>query len=91
MQKFDFPQGQWVDGKAMLNEFGQIEFRPEQKGIRAGRIKVVKDGEGYSIKSTKERILININFSKGGSTLERVMNLTKIYNQLIQDLREYEF
>lgn len=83
--------GQWYPGRAMLNEFGELNFVPEETGSRAGVIKAVCQGDGYKVSSTEKFILVHLKFDRGNTILERTRSLMDIFNKLITVFKEYEF
>lgn len=89
-QKIDLPVGQKVRGYGLLNEYGEFEFLPEQKGCRRGRLSLMKQADGYSLSSTRQNVIIHICFPKG-DTMTMVKQLTKVMSNIIMDFKEYVF
>lgn len=89
-QKFDFPIGEKVRGYGCLNEYGEFDFYPEQKGKRAGQIKLIKETNDYTLSSSKKRVLVYIRLMKG-DRMNMVKDLLKVVDELLKDLNTYEF
>lgn len=90
-QKLNMEPGQKYKGYGLLNEFGEFEFIPEETGSRAGSIKLVKQGDGYQLSTTKNYVVIHIKIGRGSSVMDRMREYMSIVNQVLSDLREYEF
>lgn len=91
MKKMEMPVGQKVKGYGLLNEYGEFEFIPEQTGIRQGQTKLVKQGDNYTVSSTKNSVIIHVRLLKQQSSMELLSSFCKVVNVLLQTLRDYEF
>lgn len=84
-KKLDLQAGVKYRGYGIINEYGEFEFIPEATGSRKGVQRIVKQGEGYSVSTTKERIIIHMNLPKVGrvsllkSFLKQVDNVLSIF------------
>lgn len=90
-KKLDLVPGIRYKGYALVNEYGQIQFDPEEKGAHEGRIKEVKRGDNYIVKESREYILLSIKVKRGETALDRVQNLMNVVNQLVNIFKEYDF
>lgn len=91
MKKIDMPIGQKVRGYGLLNEYGEFDFIPEQTGIRQGQTKLIKGNDEYTLSETKKMVIVHIRLSKGDSKLDLLKEYLRIFNIVLEDLREYEF
>lgn len=85
------PIGQKVRGYGLLNEYGEFDFIPEQTGIRQGQTKLIKGNDEYTLSETKKMVIVHIRLSKGDSKLDLLKEYLRIFNIVLNDLREYEF
>lgn len=85
------PVGQKVRGYGLLNEYGEFDFIPEQTGIRQGQTKLIKGNDEYTLSETKKMVIVHIRLSKGDSKLDLLKEYLRIFNIVLEDLREYEF
>lgn len=88
-KKLELKPGVKYKGYCMLNEFGEIDFTPEQTGSRQGVVKLLKEAEGYSLRYSKERVLIHINI-KREKGIKLIQALMQVVNNLIQDFKTYD-
>lgn len=77
-------------GYGMLNDFGEFEFTPEATGSRVGQIKVVKETGSYKLSTSKKFVLIHLKLERA-SSFDLIKELMKVFNNLIQDFKKYEF
>lgn len=85
------PIGQKVRGYGLLNEYGEFDFIPEQTGIRQGQTKLIKGNDEYTLSETKKMVIVHIRLSKGDSKMDLLKEYLRIFNIVLEDLREYEF
>lgn len=90
MKKVNLEPGVKYKGYAMLNEYGEIQFTPEQTGLNKGKYSIVKETDGYSIAVTKQFIIIRERIDKKNG-LPLIRDFMQTVNSIIQDLRSYEF
>lgn len=81
--------GKKYRGWGYLNAYGEMMFTPEQKGIRAGKTKVIKETEKYKLSTTQNLVQIYVKLPKRKS-LEMCQDLMQVLNELLTDLRTYE-
>ena len=91
MKKIEMPIGQKVRGYGLLNEYGEFDFIPEQTGIRQGQTKLIKGNDEYTLSETKKMVIVHIRLLKGDSKLDLLKEYLRIFNIVLEDLREYEF
>ena len=91
MKKIEMPVGQKVRGYGLLNEYGEFDFIPEQTGIRQGQTKLIKGNDEYTLSETKKMVIVHIRLSKADSKMDLLKEYLRIFNIVLEDLREYEF
>lgn len=88
-KKLEMEVGKKYRGYAVLNEYGEFDFMPEQTGARAGNIKQVKETQDYVLSTSKKKVLIHIRLERL-SGLKLVQKLLTVMNEILTDLRTYE-
>lgn len=89
-KKQELPVGQKVKGYGLLNEFGEFDFIPENTGSRAGRTKLVKQGENFTISTTNKVIVVHLRLEKKKG-IELLQGLMAMWNEIFNVIRNYEF
>lgn len=89
-KKQELPVGQKVKGYGLLNEYGEFDFIPENTGSRAGRTKLVKQGENYTISTTNKVIVVHLRLEKKRG-IELLQGLMAMWNEIFNVIRNYEF
>ena len=84
------PVGQKVRGYGLLNEYGEFEFIPEQTGVRLGQTKLVRQGENYTVSTTKKFVIVHMRLEKL-TGMKLVVRMMHTVNEIIQNLKNYEF
>lgn len=90
LKKFEMPVGQKVKGYGLLNEYGEFDFIPEQKGAREGEVKLIKRGESFTLSSSKNCLIVHMRISKG-NRLDVIKDFCKSINCLMEVFNNYEF
>lgn len=87
--KVEMPVGKRVKGYGMLNEYGEFDFTPTQVGINAGKTKIIKEDEDFTVKESVNFVLVNFRLPKG-----KRMHIIKLYlnvmNKILNVLNTYE-
>ena len=89
-QKIEIPVGRKVRGYGLLNEYGEFEFTPEQTGIKAGAVKVVKQAENYTVSNSKNCLIVHINVRKG-EKMAMMKSLMQTVATILEVIRTYNF
>lgn len=89
-QKLDLVPGKRYKGYAVVNEYGEMVFTPEQTGSRSGQQKIVKETPEYVLSTTKNLVVFHIRVPKSNG-LTLIKNLMSAVNNLISDVKNYEF
>lgn len=90
MKKIEMPVGQKVRGYGLLNEYGEFEFIPEQTGTRIGQVKLLKQGDNYTLSTTKKFVIVHLRLEKVNG-LGLIVSLMKTVNEIVSNLKNYEF
>lgn len=90
-KKLDIVPGQRYRGWGMINDFGEFEFVPEEKGAHEGQIKAVKQGDNWKICESKNFVIINLKVNKEGNALDRIKLFMNKVNDIIGILKDYDF
>lgn len=89
-KKLDFQAGVKYRGYGIVNEYGEFEFIPEQTGINKGKKKIIKTGDGYTVSTTKNMLIVHITVPKENHRLRLVDQFLKRVNETLFILRDYE-
>lgn len=89
-KKMELKAGIKYRGYALLNEFGEIDFIPEQTGAREGQIKLLCEGENYKVSTTEKKIIVHLTIEKC-SGLELMRKLYNRIGEISTKLKDYEF
>lgn len=90
-QKVSLEVGQRYRGWGWINEFGEFEFSPEEKGARLGQVKAVKQGDNFKVSESKKYVLVHMKVEKSGTTVERLQYFLSIVKDIIDILKTYDF
>lgn len=78
-------------GSICINEYGEIDFTPEQKGANPQGSKELKRGDGWAIFTTKNCIKVRMTFPKQDSFVGIARLFMKITSQVQLTLMNYKF
>ena len=73
MNKLTLEPGRKYRGSAWVNEYGEVQFRPEQKGTKLGNMKLVVEHESFSIYESKDTFKVAVKFSKRNFNITSAM------------------
>lgn len=82
--------GKRYRGYGYINEFKEFCFEPENTGSREGVIKAICTRDGIGVSETREHLLIRVKMAKCSNLLDRLRELTKVYNKIVKIFREYD-
>ena len=71
MKKLKMEPGRKYRGTAWINEYGEIQFRPEQKGTKPNNMSVVLEHEEFTIYESKDLFKVTFKFPKIGLTMRK--------------------
>lgn len=89
MKPLEVKPGIWYRGRAMLNEFGEYQFVPEQTGLREGQIRQIKKTERYTLSHSAKSFIVHMNIPKAKG-LVLIKQFMEVVNNVLTDLRTYE-
>lgn len=78
-------------GWATLNEYGQINFTPEQTGAQAGNKKLVVEGKGFSVYTTKKKVVVHLSLDRNADKMNIMSQFYNIVGHITEELRKYAF
>ena len=88
MNKITLEPGRKYRGTAWINEYGEIQFRPEQKGTKPSNMKIVLEHESFTIYESKDLFKVAVKFSKQGfSAFSAMGKMQFIISQLLAYLK----
>lgn len=76
-------------GYGIINEFGEFQFIPTQKGANEGRLKLVKQGGGWTLHTTADNIIIHLKFQRQNEQNAAIWKFLEIVKDVVSCLREY--
>ena len=74
MNKLQMEPGRKYRGSAWINEYGEIQFRPEQKGTKPGNLKIVAEHESFTIYESRDIFKVAVRFSKQDFSFASALN-----------------
>lgn len=86
MKEIQLEPGKKYRGTAWLNKYGEVHFRPEQKGTKPQNMHVVLEHENFSLYESKEIFKVTIKFAKANFN---VMDATKRFTFILGQLVSY--
>lgn len=89
-QKLEMEAGVRYRGYGFINEFGEFEFTPEATGSRQGSVKVLKQGENFTISYTSKSVIIHGRLERSLDTLTRIKKLSAMFNLIFEVVRDYD-
>lgn len=63
-KKLEMEVGKRYKGYCYRNEYGELFFEPEQKGSKAGEVKLIRNGDGFTLSESKNCLIVHINIPK---------------------------
>lgn len=85
MQELKLVPGKKYRGSAWVNNYGEIQFRPEQKGTKPGNLSIVLEHESFTLYESKEIFKVAVKFDKGSFDVRSALaKMTFIVTQIQQ-------
>ena len=91
MKKLDMVVGKRYKGYGYKNEYGEFFFTPQQVGAHEGQVKLVTHGDDFTVKTSRNWIIFNFKLSRSRSVRELLTGLTRMTDQFIRVIMNYEF
>ena len=82
MKKIKLEPGRKYRGTAWVNEYGEIQFRPEQKGSKPSNLRLVVEHESFSIYESENIWKVAVKFAKPLNVTEAANRLSFVLSQL---------
>ena len=73
MNKMSLKPGVKYRGTGWVNEYGEFQFTPEQKGSRPSNLKIVHQGDDFAIYESAHLWQVKVNFRKTNFDTTRFM------------------
>lgn len=89
-QRMNLEVGKKYRGYGYLNEFGEFEFTPEQKGARQGQRKLLKEGDQYTISETTHSLVVHLTIPRKHRGIELLKEYMKLVNNVLVIIRDYD-
>lgn len=86
MKKIKMEPGRKYRGSAWVNEYGEIQFRPEQKGSKPTNLKLVMEHESFSIYESEHVWKVAVKFEKPFDTRLAAKKLSFVLTQIVAHL-----
>lgn len=90
-QKLTLEPGKKYKGVGFVNEYGEMQFTPYQQGTRNNALKVVTEGQNYSLYESGNLIQVRVSIKKERTMgkLEKVMSLMNAFQKACLELKKY--
>lgn len=82
--------GKKYRGYGFLNEYGEFDFIPEQKGANLGKKRLVKEGDGYTFYVTDAKVILHITLDRVKDKIALLRKFGAIISELFLNVKEYE-
>ena len=83
-------EGVKYPGYGYINKFHEFQFIPAQKGKNEGKKKLVKEGEGWSVYTTNDNIIVHMRVSRKEKASENLTAYLNKQDNVLGVLREYD-
>lgn len=77
-------------GYGYINKFHEFQFIPAQKGKNEGKKNLVKEGEGWSVYTTEDNIILHMKVSRKSKPSETLSAYLEKQDNILRVLREYD-
>ena len=85
MNKMNLEPGVKYRGTGWINEYGEFQFTPEQKGSKPSNLKIVHQGNDFVIYESAHLWQVKVNFQKTNDDTSKFMGIfTKACNILVK-------
>lgn len=86
MNKLELKPGRRYRGSFWLNEYGEIQVRPEQKGTKPQNLKIVLEHETFTLYESKDIFKVAVKFDKQKFDLSQAMQRMLF---ILQQIKQY--
>ena len=77
-------------GYATLNSFREFLFVPAQKGANEGKMKLLREGLGWSVHTTRENIIIHLKIARKPTMMARMADFLRLQDEIMKILKDYD-
>lgn len=77
-------------GYATLNNYREFLFIPAQKGAREGKMKLLREGAGWSVHTTRDNIIIHMKVPRLPNRLDRIKKYLALQDEISKIFNEYD-
>lgn len=90
MNEIQLEPGKKYRGTAWLNKYGEVHFRPEQKGSKPQNMHIVLEHENFALYESKEIFKVTIKFDKANFNVpDATKRFMFILGQLIAYMKKW--
>ena len=86
MQQLKLEPGRKYRGSAWVNSYGELHFRPEQKGSKPSNLSIVMEHESFTFYESKDYFKLTMKFRKGSSSTH---SLTARFLFILSQIKSY--
>lgn len=86
MNKITLEPGRHYRGSFWLNEYGEIQVRPEQKGSKPGNMKLVLENDLFTLCESSKLFKVTLKIEKATAS---VTNLTNRFLFILSQIQQY--
>ena len=94
LERLRLEPGVRYPGYGWINEFGEMQFTPQQVGANKGKKRLLCEGTGYTVYLTDKLVIlhVSVNREQGEHTspLKTMAGLCRIFNNILEQIRNYE-
>lgn len=77
-------------GYGIINEFREFQFLPVRKGANEGRMKCVKQGDGWAVHNTRDNVIIHLKIKRRNKVIDMIADYLKLHAKVVNILRDYD-
>lgn len=82
--------GKKYKGYGVLNKYREFMFVPAKVGANEGQKQLVKQGEGWSVYTTRENVIVHLKMGRKDKMIERIAAFLSLQDHILGVLREYD-
>ena len=86
MNKINLEPGRKYRGSGWVNQYGEMFFRPEQKGAKPGNLHLVMEHETFSLYESARMWKVTVKFEKAGFS---VLKATEKFLFIVGQIKAY--
>lgn len=90
-RKIELIPGKKYRGTGCLNEYGEFDFTPENKGSKPNNMKLIKETEDFSLYESKDMIKVSVKIPKLSKKSELISQFMKSFTNAVVELKNYDF